>query len=529
MSSTFDPKPSTQQLAAAASVVSGATFVSRVLGYVRDMLIAHGFGAGLMADAFFVAFRIPNMARELLGEGALSAAFIPVFTETLTKQGRPSAFRVAASAFRTLVLILVVVCALGIWAAPGLVQLIAPGWEVPEKVTLTIVLTRMMFPYLFFIGLTALMMGILNSLGHFAAPALSPAILNISIILSLLFVAPHLEQPVFALAYGVIVGGLLQLLSQLPPAVRRGVTLLRGGRWMDPVLARIGRLMGPGVAGLATTQLNLFITTVLATFLVEGSVSSLYYAFRLIHLPIGLIGVAVATAAFPAMAVAAAQRSPEELKRTLVFALRITLFLTIPALVGLVIFRKTIIHLLFERGAFTPLATIATAQVLLGYCVGLCFFVANRVLIPAFHAFQDTVTPVKAGAIAVASNIVFSLLLMHPLQAAGLAVATSLASVINFSLLMVFLRKYLGSFRREVLGRPLQKAGIAGLCMAGTLYALQGLLPALEGYGFFPELAGFMGEFVLGMGVFVGVAAFLRCEEIRLLGGLLQARLGRKG
>lgn len=529
MSSTFDPKTSTHQLAAAASVVSGATFVSRILGYVRDMLIAHGFGAGLVADAFFVAFRIPNMARELLGEGALSAAFIPVFTETLTKEGRPSAYRVAASAFWALAAVLLVVCAVGIFAAPGLVRIIAPGFVgEPEKLTLTILLTRIMFPYLFFIGLTALMMGILNSLGHFAAPALSPAILNVTIILSLLFLAPHLDNPVFALAYAVMLGGMLQLLSQLPPALRRGVTLVRGGKWRDPVLGRIGRLMAPGVAGLATTQLNLFITTLLASFLAEGSISYLYYGFRLIHLPIGLIGVAVATAVFPAMSAAAAKRAPEDLKKTLVFALRITLFLTIPALVGLVIFRKTIIHLLFERGEFTPLATAATAQVLLGYCVGLCFFVANRVIIPAFHAFQDTVTPVKAGAIAVASNIVFSLVLMQPLQAAGLAVATSLASVINFSLLMVYLRKYLGSLRGEGLGKPLQKLALAGLCMAGTLYGLQGLFPALDAYGSIPALVGFVGEFAVGAGVFMAAAAFLGCEEARLIGGLLQARLRRK-
>lgn len=523
MSSTFDPKAPPYHLAASASVVSGATLISRILGYIRDMLIAHGFGAGLAADAFFVAFRIPNMARELLGEGALSAAFIPVFTETLTEQGRPSAFRLAASAFWTMALILVVVCTIGIWSAPGLVRLLAPGfWEDPEKLALTIALTRTMFPYLFFIGLTALMMGVLNSLGHFAAPAFSPALLNIAIIASLLFLGPYLEEPIYALAYGVLGGGCLQLLSQFPPTVRRGVTFTQPGKWRDPALARIGRLMVPGVGGLAITQLNVFITTLLASLLVEGSVSHLYYAFRLVHLPIGVIGVAAATVAFPAMAAAASRHSPEELRNTLVFALRFTLFLTVPALVGLVIFRNTIIHLLFERGEFTQAMTTATAQVLLGYCLGLCFFVANRVLIPAFYAFQDTVTPVKTGAIAVAANILFSLLLMQPLGAAGLAVATSLASLVNFSLLMVFLRKHLGPFRGELLGRPLQKTGLAGLCMAGTLFALQGLLPSLEDRGLLVQLAGFLGELGSGTAVFFGVAAFLGCEEVRFLRGLFQ-------
>lgn len=518
------------RLTVAASVVSGATFVSRVLGYIRDMLIAHGFGAGLAADAFFVAFRIPNMARELLGEGALSAAFIPVFTETLTKRGRPSAFRMAAAAFWMLSLILVVICAVGIVSAPILVNLMALGWRVdPEKLALTIDLTRMMFPYLFFIGLTALMMGILNALGHFAAPAFSPALLNISIIVSLLVLGPRLEKPVYALAYGVLGGGCLQLLFQFPPALRRGVILTRKGEWRDPALPRIGRLMAPGVAGLASTQLNIFITTLLATFLVQGSVSYLYYAFRLIHVPIGLVGVAMATAVLPTMAAAAAQQSPEDVRKTLVFALRFSLFLTVPALLGLAIYRHTIIRLLFERGEFTGAATAATAQVLLGYSLGLCFFVVNRVLVRAFYAFQDTVTPVKAGAIAVASNIVFSLLLMRPLQATGLAVATSLASMVNFSLLVVFLRKRLGSLGGGVLARSLQKTALAGLCMAGTLLALQILLPSLEGRGVGLEITRFVGELGLGMAVFFAAAASLGCEEVRLLKSLIQGGLRGKG
>lgn len=525
MSSDFDPKSIPEHLTAA-SVVSGATLVSRVLGYVRDMIIAHGFGAGSAADAFFVAFRIPNMARELLGEGALSAAFIPIFNEALTKRGRPSAFRMAGTAFWTMALVLFVVCAIGIWGAPFLVNLMALGWRVdPDKLAVTIGLTRTMFPYLFFIGLTALMMGILNSLGHFATPAFSPALLNISIILSVLFLAPRLEEPVYALAYGVLGGGCLQLLSQFPPAVRRGVNLTQRGEWRDPALPRIGRLMAPGVAGLAITQLNIFVTTLLATFLIQGSVSYLYYAFRLIHLPIGMVGVAMATAVFPTMAAAAAQHSPEDIRKTLVFALRLTLFLTVPVLVGLAIYRQTIIHLLFERGEFTGAATAATAQVLLGYCLGLCFFVANRVVIPAFHAFQDTVTPVKAGALAVASNILFSLLLMQPLQAAGLAVATSLASVVNFSALMFFLRKHLGVLPRHALVKSLQKTGFAGLCMAGTCVALQNLMPSMAGRGLFLEFARFLGEMGVGVMVFLGIAAVLGGEEVRLLRGLLQRRV----
>jgi putative peptidoglycan lipid II flippase len=280
--------------------------------------------------------------------------------------------------------------------------------------------------------------------------------------------------------------------------------------------------MAPGIAGLAVTQLNVFITTLLASFLVEGSISYLYYAFRLIHLPIGLIGVAGATAVFPAMA-ASAQSSPADLKKTLVFALRLTLFLTVPALLGLVIFRQPIIQLLFERGAFTPVMTLATAQVVLGYSLGLCFFIANRVLVPAFYAFQDTTTPVKAGAVAVASNILFSLVLMGPLEAAGLAVATSLASVVNFTLLIVLLRRHAGPLPGRELVKSLQKTGLAGLGMTGTCLILEGLWP-WGGGGILSQLGHLVGGLGLGTGVFLGVAAFLGCEEVQVLQGLFRRR-----
>lgn len=517
------------RLATAASVVSGATFLSRILGYLRDMIIAHGFGAGLAADAFFVAFRIPSMFRELLGEGALSAAFIPVFTETLSRRGRSHAFRMAMAAFWALSVLLLLVCLLGVLVAPALVSLLAPGFRIePGKFTLTVTLTRVMFPYLLFVGLTALMMGVLNSLGHFAAPALSPAFLNIAIILSALFWAPHLEEPILALAYGVVIGGILQLLCQVPPALRHGVAFTECGDWREAALARIARLMVPGVAGLAITQVNVFMTTLFASFLVEGSVSFLYYAFRLVHLPVGLIGVAVATAVFPAMAAAVAQEAPEELKKILTFALRLTFFVTVPALVGLLVYRSTIIRLLFERGAFTPEATASTAYALVGYSLGLCFFVVNRILVPAFHAFQDTATPVKAGAIAVATNILFSLLLMHPFQAAGLAIATSISSAVNFSLLVVFLRRRLGPFGAGAFARPLQKTCLAGLSMLVAFVALNGLLPAHEGLGPFRELARFLGELGLGTAVFFGAATLLGCEEVRLLRDLFRRGLGWK-
>lgn len=503
------------KLAGAAGVVGGATMVSRILGFVRDMVIAALFGAGMMADAFFVAFRIPSMLRELLGEGALSAAFVPTFAETIARRGRAEAWRLASAALGTLALLLVGVVALGVVAAPLVVRVIAPGFHwAPEKVGLTILLTRLMFPYIFFVGLAALFMGILNALDHFATPALSPIMLNLAIIGSALLLSPFLHPPVLALAVGVLVGGFGQLAIQVPVAFRRGLAFRPRVAPSDPGVRRIAALMAPGTVGLAITQVNLVVATQLASLLGEGIVSTLTYALRLVQLPIGVVGVAIGTAALPAMSASAAGRSYGEIRETLESALRLGLFFTLPAAVGLIAFRRPIVWVLFERGEFGRAATEATAQILLFFALGVCFYVANRILTPAYYSLQDTATPVKIGGVAVLANILFSLLLMGPLGAGGLALATALASLVNFSLLLARLAARVGGLNAGALARAAGRVALACLPLVAWAWLVEGGgMPAGPAR---PWDALRVGGAIAGGGiVFVSAARLAGCEELR--------------
>ncbi|MDE2180445.1 MAG: murein biosynthesis integral membrane protein MurJ [candidate division NC10 bacterium] len=511
------------RIARAAGVVSGATLLSRILGFLRDLIIAKAFGAGTATDAFFAAFRIPNMLRELLGEGALSAAFIPVFTESFRTRGREGAWRLAWTVLTLLALLLVAIAIAGMLLAPWLIRLIAPGFHtIPSKFDLAIYLTRMMFPYILFIGVAALFMAILNSQGHFATPALSPSVLNIAMIGCALYLTPYVDPPIVALAIGVLIGGVGQLLIQIPAIWRRS----RGARWGidvgDPAVERITRLMAPGVAGLAITQVNVFIGTLLASLMGEGGISVLYYAFRLIQLPIGLFGVAIATAAFPTMARQAANRSLGEVGATVAYAIRLVLFVTLPSMVGLMVFRIPIIQLLFERGAFDRTVTLATAEVVLFYAFGLGAYVSNRILVPAFYSLQDTATPVKIGMVAVMVNIASSLLLMRPLGLAGLALATALSSFVNLGLLLTALRRRLGQF--PSLGfRSLAQVGGAAALMALVGVLLLHLRDPLTVEPSLRRAVVLTFELVISVTAFVVAAACMGSEELR---GLLRWFIG---
>ncbi|MBI3988131.1 MAG: murein biosynthesis integral membrane protein MurJ [candidate division NC10 bacterium] len=508
-------------IARAAGVISAATFLSRILGFIRDMVVAKAFGAGMATDSFFVAFRLPNMLRELLGEGALSAAFVPVFAERLRRGGN-EAWELARKTLTVLGLLLIAVSLLGVLLAPALVRILAPGFStVPEKLTLTIRLTRWIFPYIFCVGIGALFMGILNALGHFATPALSPVMLNLAMIASVLFLASRLDEPIFALAYGVLLGGILQLCIQVPIAARKGLPFRPTLDFEDPSLLRIGRLMIPGTLGLAITQINVFIGTFLASFLDQGSISYLYYAFRLIQFPIGLFGVALATALLPTLSSQASVRSLEAVKGTLMFSMRFAFFLTLPAMLGLIVFRVPIIFLLFERGEFTRAETLATAEILLFYSLGLMFYVLNRVVAPVYYAFQDTKTPVLIGAGAVLSNIVFSLLLMPTLGARGLALATSLSSLVNFFWLVRRLKSKLGPLGWGGQVTPFVKTSLAAL----TILLLSLLVPAeillVEGFQGTLRVGGVLAATAI---LFLLAAWLMRCEELNFLKEALVGR-----
>lgn len=505
-----------RQIASAASIVSIATLVSRVLGFVRDMAIAWLFGAGMMADAFFLAFRIPSTLRELLGEGALSAAFIPTFTRTATREGREAAWDLVSVVMGTLVVVLAGVTLLGVVFAPEIVGVLAwgPGFaNIPGKVPLTIQLLRVMFPYIFLVGLAALFMAVLNSLGHFLTPALSPAVLNIAMISAALLIAPHSSNPALPLGIAVVVGGVGQLLIQVPAAWARGWRPRLRVAPLDPRVREVARLMAPGVLGLSITQINVFVGLSLASFLAQGSVAALTYALRLVQFPIGVIAVPIGTGALPVMAASIAKDAVGEMKGALQGSLRLALFLTLPAMVGLMLFRLPILHVLFERGAFTRPVTVLTAQILLAYSLGLVFYVSNRILAPAFYAMHDTWTPVKMGMVAVGVNIVASIILMGPLGAAGLALATAVSSLSNFLLLFTVLRRRIGLLGMRRLAFPATKICLACVPMAAWGVVSQSWWGVLAVPGTAAKAALLCGEVGVAVALFAVTAAALRCEE----------------
>jgi putative peptidoglycan lipid II flippase len=450
------------KVAKAAGVVGSATLASRVMGYIRDMVMSWAFGTSATADAFYVAYRIPNLLRELLAEGSISAAFIPVFTETLTNGTREEARHLANSVFARLLVVLAVLTGLGILFAPEIVSIIAWGWKAKasdQRFVLAVSLTRMMFPYLLFIGLAALAMGMLNSLRSFLAPALSPVMLNVMIISSVLGLAPFMQSRIQAAAVGVLLGGLCQFLVQLPGLRRQGMMLRPQFRPAHPAVGRIGRLAAPIVASSSVTQINIFVGTILASFLATGSITYLFYAMRFIQFPLGIFGVALATAILPTLSTQAARKETEEFRATVSYGLRLVFFIMFPAMAGIISLRVPIINLLLEHGRFDHQSTLGTAEALLFYAVGLWAFAGVRIVSQAFYSLQDTRTPVIVGILAVATNIALSIYFVFrtTLAAGGLALAASVAATLNICLLTVLLRKKIGRIDASRIARSLIK------------------------------------------------------------------------
>lgn len=460
----------------AAGIIGIATFSSRILGFVRDMILAWFFGAGKLSDAFFVAFRIPNLLRRLLAEGTLTMAFIPVFAEYLEKDGRQEAFKMARSAVRVLSAILVVVTLAGIAGAPLLIYAIAPGFT-GETYDITVLLTRIMFPYLFFICLVALAMGILNTMGHFAAPAFAPVLLNIGIIAGALVFAPLMDTAIIGIAVGVIIGGLLQILLQYPFLIKKGFKFWEKAPWYHPGIKKIAVLMGPAVFGAAVYQINILVGTMLASLLPEGSVSYLYYSDRLVQFPLGIFAISMSVAILPSLSRQAAASDVAALGNTFSYAMRLIFFITIPSTAGLILLREPIVALLFGRGEFDAMSISMTAYALFYYAVGLCAFSAVRIVVSMFYALQDTKTPVKMATISIIANIALGVALMGPMKHGGLALATSLASIINFILLTNTLRHKLEGIAWKKIVVSASKSVISSILMGIVLVGGQHAFP----------------------------------------------------
>jgi putative peptidoglycan lipid II flippase len=518
-----------KKIAKAAVVVGGATLLSRIFGFIRDMVVAQLFGAGMASDAFFVAFRIPNLLRRLVGEGSLTASFIPVYSEYIAQKTKEEGNELVQISFSVLSVFLILITTLGIAFSPWIVKIMAYGFsEDPEKLHLTVFLTRIMFPYIFFIGFVALAMGILNSWKHFAAPALAPVLLNLSIIACALIFAHRLKNPVTALAWGVLLGGFVQLIFQFPFLYRRGIRFRWRFNLRHPGVRRIGALMFPSVLGLAVTQLNVLVSTFLASYLPEGSVSFLYYADRLLEFPMGIFAIAIATAVLPAMSELSAKRDLRGLQETLSFALRLVFFVTLPAMIGLIVLRIPIINLLFQRGAFDARSAEMTAQALFYYALGLAAFAGVRIIVPAFYSLQDTKTPVKVAFIALLANAALGAVLMGPLLHGGLALSTSLAAGLNFLLLVILLKKKLGRFGAKRILRSFLKSLLASIAMGIIAYVLCFPGP-WNAPGVTAEKILLLAEAIFaGIVVYFGVCYLLRSEELRAVMKSIQERFKNK-
>lgn len=501
--------------------VSAATAISRILGYLRDMLVAHAFGAGMMADAFYAAYRIPNLFRRLFGEGSVSTAFIPVFSDYFETKGKEEAERLLHAVFTALLIVLVVLTLLGMVFAAPLTKLIAWGFSSqPEKMSTAVTLTRMMFPFLLFACLSALMLGVLNSLKIFFAPAVAPAFLSVSEIVYMVVFISILSLPeswqIKGLAVSVVVGGMGQFIIQYVGVLKSGFTIRPSSDFKNPGLKSIFMLMLPMTVGFSVDQVNSFVDTICASFISEGSITALYYSNRLMQLPLALFGIAIATVTLPHMSESLAKKDFGEMKKTLNFSMRMVLFSLLPATAGLMLLGAPIVKLLFERGEFDHRATLMTSSALFFYCTGLIAYSLSKILASAFYSMKDTKAPVKTAALCMVVNIALNVILMGPMGVGGLALATSAASWLNTAILLVVLRKRIGLLGLKKIVESLTRILFSTLVMVAgvalTYGALKGLHPAVSVFG--SIMAGFL--------LFAGTAKAVGTEELAPVLSLLR-------
>ena len=511
-----------------AGVVVSATLASRILGYIRDMLIAWSLGAGLYTDAFIVAFRIPNLFRRLLGEGALGMAFIPVFHDQVKHRGHQQALDLAVVAFRRLAFLLMVVVLCGAVASPAIVRGLAPGFTVSgEAFQLAVHLTRIMFPYVLLVGLVALSMGVLNALGHFSAPALAPLVLNIAMIAAILvgvWETAAMAVRAQVLAVGVVVGGLLQFALQMPALRRHGLRLGSKTTLEPGVIGRFGRSAVPVMLGGATYQINVLLGTLLASFLTAGSVSFLFYADRLVQFPLGIFAISAVTLMMPELSRQAAAGQLDAMQQAFRRSLLLVGFVIVPAMVGLIVLRDPIIALLFERGAFNSNSTRLTADALLWYSTGLWAYAALRILLAMFYALQDAYGPLKAAAVCVVANLVAGFLLMKTMGHAGIALAAALSAILNVFILLIMLRRRIGPIGgRQMVPAALRILGCAAL-MGGAVHQVNIRFAEAAAGGMPGQIGHLTGCILLGVTVYHGAAWLCRSQELKTCYRLLITR-----
>lgn len=461
-----------KKLLKSTAIVSLMTLVSRVSGLIRDVVMANLLGPGALADAFFVAFRIPNFLRRIFGEGAFSQAFVPVFSE-LTEQNTAQAKRFVSASSGILGLATLALTVLGVIFAPFIVSVFAPGFmDDPVKYEMTVNSLRIMFPYLFCISLVAMSAGVLNTLNRFAVPAVTPVLLNICLILAMWLLIPVLDNAAQALAVGVLIAGLLQVLFQLPSLANEGYLVKPSIDRQNPAVKKVFTLMLPAIFSVSVAQINMLVNTFLASFLVTGSISWLYFSDRLMEFPVGVFGIALATVVLPSLAKEHTSGTAQGFSAMMDWALRWVVVIAVPATLGLYLLATPLLSTIFQYNAFSAKDVEMSATALRAFSLGVCGFIFVKVLAPGFFARQDTKTPMRIAMVSVAVNVVFSIALVGEMAHAGLALAISIAAWVNSGLLLFVLLKR-GIFKPET-GWVwfLLKIAIAVIAMSGVLIAV---------------------------------------------------------
>ena len=537
-STTEVPRPN---VARNAGVISLAVMASRVLGLVRDQVFAIFFGAGFHYDAFLTAFRIPNLLRDLFAEGALSAAFVTTFTQVLEKKGEKEAIRLSNRVATLIIIVITIISVFAWFQAPAIVGALAPGFfALPGKAELATELTRIMIPFLLFVALAAQAMGILNAHGRFGVPALASAFFNLgSIIGGLLLgfvLGPHIGlSSIAGMAYGTVIGGFLQFAVQWPSLRRVGFNYRPMLSLSDPSVRQIIGMMGPAIIGTAAVQINIFVNTNFASSIIDpatgavanGPVSWLNYAFRFMQFPIGVFGVAIATAALPQLSRDSARADYDSFRRTLVHALTLVFVLCIPSAAGLAVLGRPIIALIFEHGRFTAFDTVQTGNALAAYAIGLAGYAAVKVLSPAFYTFGSARTPMLISLGSIAVNYVMNALLVGPFGHVGLAVSTSGVALVNFLLLGVFMRRKLGRIAGRELSLKALRIAAASVPMAGVAWLVNDFATLLPLVGLALNLVRVLLAIALAAITFYFVCRWFRIAEVDEAVGAVGGRLLR--
>ncbi|MGP1924712.1 MAG: murein biosynthesis integral membrane protein MurJ [Arsenophonus sp. NEOnobi-MAG3] len=463
------------------ATISSMTMFSRVLGFIRDAMIACFFGAGLATDAFFVAFRLPNFLRRIFAEGAFCQVFIPILAEYKNQQGDEATRTFIAYVSGLLTLILGIVTLAGILAAPWIIYITAPGFtDTPDKFNLTVRLLRITFPYILLISLVSLAGAILNTWNRFSVPAFSPTLLNITIIISVLLLAPYCEPPIIAVAWGVFAGGILQLLYQLPYLQKIGMLILPRISFHNSGVWRVVKLMGPAIIGVSVSQISLIINIIFASFLQSGSISWMYYADRLMEFPSGVLGVALATILLPYLAKSFSTGNDKEYQRLMDWGLRLCFLLAIPCAIALAILAQPLTVSLFQYGNFTAYDAVMTQWALIAYCVGLIGLIVIKVLAPGFYSRQDIKTPVKIAIISLILTQLMNLAFVGSLKHAGLALSIGLAACFNALMLYWQLRRQGIFIPLAGWGNFLFKLIAALIVMVAILFLVLNFMPLWE-------------------------------------------------